>query len=69
MHVEPGDSYSIRQNEASIHKAAKEFSIDRKRVQEWSEKYDELKRHSGGVPGKQRRLTMHDKLREPLSSL
>ena len=51
---------------ASIHKAAKAFSIARKRVREWSEKYEELKRHSGGAPGKRRKLTM---AREPLSSL
>ena len=47
-----------------VHKAAKEFGINLKRVREWSEKYDELKRHGGGVPGKWRRLTM---AREPRS--
>ena len=35
------DMYLISMNEASIHKAAKEFSINRKQVQEW---YNELNR-------------------------
>ena len=55
----------LRKNEASCHKAAKEFSIDRKRVREWSERYDVLKQHGGGVSGKHRKLSTG---RAPLSA-
>ena len=60
--VEAGDSYTyrVRHNKASIHKTVKEFRIDRKR--DWSEKYDELKSHSGRARHKR-----NAGAREPLS--
>ena len=45
-----------RKNEASIHRTAKYFSIDRKRVREWCQKYSLLKGQTSGAPGKRRRL-------------
>ena len=45
----------VRENEATYHGAARHFSIDRKRIREWMDKYDEFKR--GGAQGKRRRLT------------
>ena len=51
--------------EASIHTAAKEFGVDRKRVQGWIVKYDDLTMHSGGAPAKRHRITMP---REPMSA-
>ena len=51
--------------EASIHTAAKEFGVDRKRVRGWIVKYDDLTTHSGGEPAKRHRITMP---REPMSA-
>ena len=43
-----------RKNEASIHRTAKHFSINRKLVREWCQKYSLLKRQTSGAPGKRR---------------
>ena len=45
-----------RNNEASLHKTAKRFSVDRKRVCEWCQKYSTLKGQTSGALGKRRRL-------------
>ena len=45
-----------RKNEASIHKTAKHFTIDRKRVCKWCQKYSPLKGQTCGALGKRRRL-------------
>ena len=52
-----------RNNGASLHKTAKRFSVDRKRVREWCQKYNVLKGQTSGALGKRRHLT-HSK---PLS--
>ena len=46
-----------RKNEASLHTAAREFNVDRKRVRDWTQKYDELKGKCAGAPGKRRKLS------------
>ena len=46
-----------RNNEASLHKRAKRFSVDRKHVREWCQKYSVLKGQTSGALGKRRRLT------------
>jgi len=45
-----------RQNEASVHRPAKEFANDRKRVREWCQCYSTLKGQTCGVLRKCRRL-------------
>ena len=60
------NSYSIKfkvsvvewhhNNEASLHKTAKRFSIDRKRVCEWCQKYSVLKGQTSGALGKHRHI-------------
>ena len=37
-----------RKNNTSLHKTVKEFSVDRKRVREWSDKHPLLKAQSSG---------------------
>ena len=37
------------ENDGCIHKAAREFNIDRKRVREWDRKYNELQRMNAGA--------------------
>ena len=34
----------VRENEVTIHRAGRHFSIDRKQVREWTDKYDKFKR-------------------------
>ena len=46
-----------RKNEASLHAAATGFNVDRKRVRDWTQKYDELKGKCAGAPGKWRKLS------------
>ena len=45
-----------RKNNASVHKTAKEFSVDRKCVCDWNDKYSLLKMQSSGAQGKRRRV-------------
>ena len=45
-----------RQNKASVHRTAKEFADDRKRVCEWCQCYSTLKGQTRGVLGKRHRL-------------
>ena len=45
----------LRKNEGNISKAAREFDVDRKRVREWNEKYDQLKTHHVGQRAKWRK--------------
>ena len=45
-----------RQNKASVHRTAKEFADDRKRVCEWCQCYSTLKGQTRGVLGKRRCL-------------
>ena len=42
------------QNESSVHRPAKEFADDRKRVREWCQCYSTLKGQTRGVLGKRR---------------
>ena len=51
-----------RNNEASLHKTAKRFSVDRKRVREWCQKYSVLKGQTSGALGK--RLPMANPSRQ-----
>ena len=46
----------LRTNDHSISLASREFSIDRKRIREWNQKYDYLKQHNHGTLAKKRRL-------------
>lgn len=46
----------LRRNDGCIHKAAREFNIDRKRVREWDRKYNELQRMNVGAKAKRRKL-------------
>ena len=46
----------LRKNEGNISKAAREFDVDRKRVREWNEKYDQLKTHHVGQRAKRRKI-------------
>ena len=45
-----------RKNQASIHQTASEYSIDRKRVREWSQKYTLLRANAGGTKKKRRKI-------------
>ena len=45
-----------RKNQASLHRTAAEFSIDRKRVREWRDKSSVLKANECGAKKKRRRL-------------
>ena len=55
-----------RKNQASLHKTAAEFSIDRKRVREWHDQYSVLKANECGAKKKRRRL--YSGGRRPLST-
>ena len=46
-----------RKNKASLRAASREFNVDRKRVRDWTQKYDELKGKCAGAPGKRRKLS------------
>ena len=54
----------LHRNDHNIHKAAREFNIDRKRVREWDQKYNELQRMNVGANAKRRKLNTG---RTPLS--
>ena len=48
----------LRRNQRNVSLAAREFSIDRKRVREWDQKYDLLQKSNKGVAAKRRKISI-----------
>ena len=50
----------LHRNDRSICQAAREFNIDRKRVREWDQKYNELQRMSVGAKAEAEAVPDHE---------
>lgn len=48
----------LRRNQRNVSLAAREFSIDRKRVREWDQKYDLLQKSNKGASAKRRKISI-----------